>query len=70
MLESDNLAVCNALVSEDEDLAVGGLIIEDILRLRQASGSQDFSFVKRSGNIVSHTLAKFSFYIPDVVIFG
>lgn len=70
VLEGDNLSVVNALISEDKVLAVGGIIVENILRLRQAPQSLEFSFVKRSGNTVSHVFAKFSFYIPDIVIWG
>lgn len=34
VLEGANLAVVNALVSENKNLAVGGVIIEDILLLQ------------------------------------
>lgn len=58
-MEGDNLDVGNVLKSRETGASIFHLIIEDILCLVSSFVSVVWSFVRRSGNKVAHSLAHF-----------
>lgn len=59
MLEGDNLAVINAIRSNEDSLNSAAAIVADNGRVCYSYNKLVLSFVTRDGNIVAHSLANF-----------
>ncbi|KAK6163647.1 hypothetical protein DH2020_000511 [Rehmannia glutinosa] len=62
IIESDNINLVNRLQKRTEDLTYLGNIIADVIHIFPYFDMVNSSFVKRSGNILAHHLASFSFF--------
>ncbi|KAK6140723.1 hypothetical protein DH2020_025534 [Rehmannia glutinosa] len=61
VIETDNLQLFQALRSNESDFSYLGNIVEDIKSLLPCFISYSFSWVRRSGNVVAHNLARHAF---------
>lgn len=68
MLEGKNLAVLNAIWSNEDGLASGGSLVADICRRGHLFNGLAFSFLKRDGNYVTYFSAKFSRSISECIV--
>lgn len=68
VLEGNNMVVMQSLRSNDDGLASGGTMVVDMIYLRALCNILDFSFVKREGNSVAHSFAKFARMISNYVV--
>lgn len=62
ILKGDNINVMNAIRSSEVGLSSGGVIVS--MSCKRVS----FSFVKRDGNCIAHSLAKFVRTVADFVV--
>lgn len=65
ILEGDYLGLIQALKSEEHSLAPTGLLIEDVKMLASSYIRLSYSHIKRNGNRVAHSLAKYALRISD-----
>ncbi|KAL0437158.1 UNVERIFIED_CONTAM: hypothetical protein Sradi_0423700 [Sesamum radiatum] len=65
ILEGDCLSLIQKLQSGREDHSASGPITSDIFQLLSLFNSASYSFVRRSGNSVAHSLARFSFGLQE-----
>ncbi|KAL8460617.1 hypothetical protein ACS0TY_032217 [Phlomoides rotata] len=60
VVEVDSQIVYHALLQPKEDLSYFGRVIREILRSCDSFYRVDFSWVRRTGNSVAHTLAQYA----------
>ncbi|XP_021724334.1 uncharacterized protein LOC110691707 [Chenopodium quinoa] len=65
ILETDNISLFHHLKKASTPPCYFGSLVKDILTLASRCKRCDFSFVKRSGNFVAHSLAKLSFSFSE-----
>ena len=68
ILEGDSLGLIQALKLEEHSLAPTGLLIEDVRMLASNYVRLSYSHIKRNGNRVTHSLAKYVLRIPDLQV--
>ena len=68
ILEGDNLSVINGIRLREDCLVSAGVFVADISMKAQLCNNVDFSFVKREGNNVAHSLAKFARQNSDFMV--
>ena len=67
-MENDSKAVVTVLQKGIEILTHDGLLVEDIrFSLRHFTKSH-YSQIKREGNMVAHSLARYALHVSDVVV--
>ena len=58
VVEMDALQVYLALTNHQQDLSLFGLIISDCIQLQAEIPNMQFSFARRTTNVVAHSLAR------------
>ena len=68
ILEGDSLVVIKALREEEKLLSPTGLLLEDVRMLSQSFQKLLYSYTKREGNSVAHSLARYASSILDFLV--
>ena len=68
ILEGDSLANIKALREGEQLLSPTGLLLEDVRMLSQSFEKLLYSHLKREGNFVAHSLARYVSSIPDFLV--
>lgn len=67
VLVGDNVAIINAIRSQENGFSLGGVIVADISRIGLACSFFCCSFLKKASNSVTHSIANFAQTVLDYV---
>ena len=68
ILEGDSMAVIKALKEFEYPLSPSGLLLENIIMFSQKFDKMLYSYTKREGNFVAHSLARHTISILDFLV--
>ena len=68
ILEGDCQVVTNALIEDESSLSTVGVIIDDICFEASCYNQLRYSHIKREGNKIAHSLARYAIEISNFVV--
>ncbi|KAL0006865.1 hypothetical protein SO802_008367 [Lithocarpus litseifolius] len=68
ILEGDSKNLMTWLSNDSEVLSYGGLLLDDIRRLSSFFSQLHYSHIRREGNNVAHSLARYAAHISDFLV--